>query len=165
MHENSALLGPYAYGVGFQQLLTPADPAAGVSSIIKVPGDKAYRILCGSFQVTTSAVAGTRRPSLVLQDGDGNTITTLRPAGGGQAASTTSTYQIVSGHVVDGLSLSIPVPLVIVQPGFRIAPSVGFQDAGDQVKNVRLLVEEFPIGRGGYSVSGLDVVEPAEMMG
>lgn len=164
MHEYSALLGPYAYGVGFQQDLFPADPAAGAEKQLKVPGDRAWRLVAGQFAVTTSAVAGSRRPALVVQNGDGTEMVRFRPAGGGQAASTTSTYQLVPGFTNDGLNLSIAFTPLLLQPGWRIGPGVGFMDAGDQIKNIRLLVEEFPIGRGGYSVSGLDVVEPAEMM-
>lgn len=159
MRTYSDLLGPVAYGVGFQQVKAPADPAPGAELTLKVPGDRAWRVIMGSFNLVTSATVGTRFPDVTFLDGDGNTLCQFRPAAT-QAASAGARYGIAVGFMTDSLSEMIAIPSVVIHPGFKIKIGAEGIVAGDQISGIRLLVEEFPIGRGGFDLSGIDAGEP-----
>lgn len=150
----SGLLGGYVYGTGYQQVKVYGAQAAGSPLPITPPGDRAYRLISGYFEFTTSATAGNRHVVVAFQDGAGNYLGRYR-ANAAQATSTTVDYTTGIIAPPGGTTTAIPIPDLIVTPGFTISLDADGIDAADQVVFANLLFEEFPIGRDGYSVSGV----------
>lgn len=155
MSSYSDLLEPFTYGGGFQQVLTPAPPAAGAQLVIPVPGGKAWRLLLGVFTYITSAAVANRNPHLAILDGDGVPLGEFN-SGTAQTAGKTVVYTVAAATPWSGAAGNIAIPSLVLHPGFGFGIHADTMDAGDQVNGVRLLVEEFDIGRGGFSVSGVN---------
>lgn len=161
MTSPSGLLEPFAYGGGFRQVLAPAAPAAGAELTVTVPGDRAWRILTGVFTYTASATVANRNPHLALLDGDGNPLGEFN-SGTAQTAGQIVTYTVAAAYTWSGAGTNISIPDLVIYPGFKFGFHSDTMQAGDQISGVRLLVEEFPIGRGGFSVSGVDLSQLTE---
>ena len=156
--QYSDLLGPFAYGAGFQQVLLPAQPAAGAEFVTKVPGGVAYRILSARIALVTSVAVANRIPRIAIRDGDGNDImevqaVTAVPAG-------TNTYQFfMPGIDTSSSRQAAGIPSMFLHPGYSIVLGATNIQAADQISGVRIWTEQFELGNGAYSISGVPTPE------
>jgi len=142
-HGNAGLTG------GEVKLITKANPAAGADATIAIPAGKIWRPMALSFRLTTSAAAGNRHAEVRLVDGSGIDVL-RRYSRYEQPASLTTPYYAAPNTAgvwgTDGaFHAIIPFPTNTLVPSslsFAIVVA-GFHDAGDQLHEIRLLVEEW----------------------
>lgn len=151
----SGLLNGYAYGTGYQQPKNIGDLAAGATYTLTAPGDRVYRLIAGIYTFTTSAVVATRHTALFLLDTDSNQYGDYR-ANSQTAASTTSQYSLSQNVPSTGVGIAHLVPNILLYPGWSWQLTADALDTGDQFTGVRFLIEEFPVGHDGYSVTGVN---------
>lgn len=141
------MLGGPSYVVGWQEPVYVANPAAGAVWSHTVAGRYYERLLSVHSVFVTSAVVATRFPQLQLLDSNGTVVTAVA-AGGGIAAGTTLTADLMlGGPVFDGGTSGGSFGFlsdILVPPGWSWKMLVTNIDAGDQFSNVVLLVQRFP---------------------
>lgn len=121
------------------------EPAAGAEWTVNVPGGRQWRVLGGTFKLTTSATVDTRTPAVVYSLGGARFFAAEFSTG--QAAGVTDTYvmqqleQGESAQVAGGLNL-IDVPKLWWPGGTIIESSTDLVQAGDQYSDISLYVEE-----------------------
>jgi len=79
-------------GLGVTELVKAAAPGAGANFTRAVPGDYWERCLALTFQLVTSAAAGTRLPVINYMDGDGFVFNQVPLSGGIGPGLTVTTY-------------------------------------------------------------------------
>lgn len=144
---------PFNLGPGTVEEFTITNPGAG-NAASRIVGNGYYERLLGvNFSITTSAVANTRVPRVVYQDGD-QTEMFSAISGFGLVASSTCTYSCLlactTSPAISGLRATICLPPVILAQGFRFVLTFTPGDGGDVITLIRGLVERFPIGSDGY---------------
>lgn len=147
-----SLLEPFGYGLGFRQILQGIDPAAGAGVSFKVPGQAVLRPVSCVFTLATSAVAAARYVTLEYQDPAGVAFA-VSGAGVTVTASSTQRFAGDIGRGVaewaTGCDVLFPMVNDFVDPGNVIVIKVANIDGGDQVSNVRIVVDSFSTGPRG----------------
>lgn len=118
-------------------------PAVGAGFTYNTPGSVFQELIACSFDITTSAVAGTRTPVLELVDGAGRVIVGAA-AGVGITAGSTGRYTFCRGlsewDFAGAAFASGPVWRVPLVLGEAITLVVNGVDVGDQVANIALVL-------------------------
>ena len=131
---------------GWQEVIKPANPAAGVTFTRKVPGETWERYLSVTFTLTTSAVVANRTVQIRLLDHDGSIVASISGGGTVVAGSTLNVRATVglgysdnnaSGHTDQGLWD------LLAQSGFQLNINVQGMDAGDTLTNIVILAQRF----------------------
>lgn len=151
---------PLTYGRGYLDARHQPDPGAGSSQVIKVPGDRNWRLWSIFTTFTASATVANRTPRLRVLDADFNVIMFF-PASVTVAASTTTQVQFFTGAGTayqggDG-SLVVPVPDLFLPVGWQISIGAVNIQAGDTVSNTFSIMEAFPNGSTGYENTVVNV--------
>lgn len=104
----SLLNDPPSLGVGWQEAILPASPAAGTGFVRTVPGQTRERLIAATFTFAASATVGSRNPTLGIADNNG-VLLAQSPAGPDIEAGDNLTAFLAKGLVTaagPGLSLS-----------------------------------------------------------
>lgn len=165
MEATYGLTGPVHYGRGWPQLLQLAAPAVGAVASHVVPGDFYERLIIARATLVTHAQAGTRTPTLLVADADGNVIAEFGPTGEvAKESEQTSTWAAGLGYrnaAVKGAA-QVSIPDLILSPGMRVELAVGGikatippageepEQPGDQQSHPVLYVERWSTGPDGY---------------
>lgn len=119
------------------------NPAAGADFSYAVQANFRQRIISLFFTLTTSATAGTRQVTIIVDDG-ANTLGEF-PANNTQAASLTNTYTASAApYATTTLATQLFVPLppdLRLGSTFRVRSLTAGLLAGDQFSTIRLLAE------------------------
>lgn len=136
-------------GLGSWQ--TISDPATGADWSATVPTGKAWRVWGGGCKIVTTSTAGTRVPGLFITDGATTTVfaysNTQNGSSSGPGANSTAWvcyYEMADLQPTHFSQLPYPVPVraIWLPAGFVITGHFDGLQAGDQVSDVGLLVEE-----------------------
>jgi len=143
-HGNAGLTG------GEFKLVTPADPALGSQhATIIVPSGKLWRPIAFTLSLTTDATVVDRASALIINaQGGTGTVASLRSATGeskvGGASSTNASVFLAGAvGVTNDVGSLASIPEIMLLPGWGIRNFIASLQAGDQISDVRLLVEEW----------------------
>lgn len=132
-------------GRGNPRSITGVNPAAGVEIVETVPTGALWRLLAWYHILVTSAVAGNRLCTLVVDDGANAFF--IGEAAAVQTASTSAAYAFAPGlpaRAALGTNSSAPLPsAVYLRAGYRIRTATGALDAADNYGAPQYLVEEW----------------------
>ena len=136
-----------------------ADPTAGEQTIETVPNSGSfsvtytfksgyvYVLLIVRFSFGTDGVAGNRYATITFKDGQ-NRILTDAISPGAQPASTGLAYNFVTtlayAIVHTDADSVVPMPPLVMYPGFSISPGALGHDVGDAVTSVILTYVRYP---------------------
>lgn len=128
------------------KVITGTDPGAGAEVSVTVPAGMAWDVLSMRVDLVSSAVAGSREPSLVLDDG--TTEFARVPATIVVSASSTRrfTWTRVGGLQLSGAlptSFAMPIPELPLLSGYRVRTVTIALDAGDNYGVPILYVAEY----------------------
>lgn len=160
------LLSPFAHGVGYQDVLFPASPAAGANLAVTVEGRNWLRVLGARLNVTTDANVANRFVSLDYVNARGQTI--MRNAAGlVVTASTTNqrfewTAQRTDAQWAANTPVLVPVYPLFLAPGSVVQFTLDSIQVGDQVSGAVLVVERFDTGSLGYGVGFVPSPPPSD---
>lgn len=144
------LVQPVAGQVGWQELLSPAAPAAGANFRYLVPGEEVLKPLSVMARLTCSAVVGER--SLTLEYRDSSDVRYL--VNGANVTLAASQVQSFVWHPqagdadwpVDDAAIA-PLSPQFLYPTTSLVLKIGNVQAGDQLDQVRISVEKFRTGQ------------------
>lgn len=161
MQVTYGLLGPFQHGRGYQDLVSPVNPAAGANLTHKLAGKWVSRLLLVSFQLTTSATVASRVVTVEYAANDG-TVYAADGAAVAVTASTTSQQFYGSSERGNsewntGTPVFFPLWGGFLYPGFEVILNVAAIDTTDQLANVHFMFERFETGEAGYPIGGMDV--------
>lgn len=132
--------------VGFMRLVTGTDPGAGIEISEACPTGARWRLHSVQFDLVTDATVANREVSLVFDNGA--LVFARAPVGTNHAASLTRTYSAYRGAARNTIAqdtvLNVPLPLVDLNPAFRIRTVTTNLQAGDNLSAPQMLIEEFP---------------------
>lgn len=135
-----------AWGANFVQKI--ANPAAGKSFGLPVPGGWAWSPVSLRFTIKASAQAGERRVGLFVKDGGGNTLLEILPESVVEP-SKTATYSFARDAVgalgVKNANSSFAMPLVVLEHGWELGDATTGLQTEDQIEGITLWVEQFEI--------------------
>jgi hypothetical protein len=157
----AGLLEAFGYGAGYQDLVQPANPGAGLNLAIPVDARNWLRVLGAIATVNTSGVAGNRFVSLDFVTPKG--VTYLRNAAG-LVVTASAVNQVFSwseqrtvAEWAANTPVLAPVSSVFLPPQTTVQITLDGIQAGDTITAVTVLVERFDTGPGGYPIG---FVEP-----
>lgn len=141
------LTGPLGYQQGWQQLLRPADPAAGANYDYTVSGQYHERVLAVQASFTASATVATRDVILYVRDALSNRILAVPGADGVAAGAsngiTWADFGVYNSFANSG-EIIAPLPGLLLSPGWQVNIEVANIQAGDQLSGIAYLVQRFP---------------------
>lgn len=131
--------------IGQRRERFPPLPGPGVDWSFTLPSGAGYQLLLGTATLTTSAAVANRFPTIALQNGDGLTFfrsidSTAIPAT--TAASISFGPDVTTGAGNTGQLVTIGMPFINLDAGWRIAVITGGLDVADQWSGVRLYLSE-----------------------
>lgn len=134
-------------GRGLIRSITGTTPPNGAEISETVPISALWRLIAFSFQLNTSAAAGTRIPFLAIDDGT-HIFTQINPPG------TVGPGAVGSYWYADGLQVTTQAPYfngplpsqLYLEPGYRIRTTSSALTINDQYSAVQYLVEEWMNG-------------------
>lgn len=142
-----AILRLATEGRGNIRSIAGTTPAPGTNITETVPLNTLWRLSAFSFQLITSAAAGTRGVKLVIDDGTNVVYWIEVPVVQDIGAGASNIYWFADGMytpVATTYNANITLPReLLMQPGWRIRTFVLGIDAGDQLNTVRYVVEEW----------------------
>lgn len=126
--------------------VTVTSPAAGANWVLTPPGGRALRVVSLVARLVTSAVAGSRRVTLIADNGE--KIWFAQSASADQIASQTVDYAAHTGATASGVvpgTLNIPLPSggLLLESGHRLRVSVAGLDPGDQWSAIQVRADEY----------------------
>lgn len=135
--------------MSWDELITPASPAAGVAFIRLVPGITWEQALTVEATFTTSAAAASRIPFVAYANGD--SVEYYRsPIGAGVPASSVVTVTWspeFDTNAVGGASFdSAPLRDEKLPSGYHLVIGMGAIDVADQISSVRIYARRHPTG-------------------
>lgn len=134
---------------GSFELLSIANPGAGLGFTITLPTNSTYEVQAIRFTLATSAVAGNRIPHIVGRAGGTLSIYGATAGAVSQSASLTRQWMFCNVPLLAALSFTsnyvVPMPLMILSGGNAddILAFVTAIDAGDQITDVRAYVKRW----------------------
>lgn len=144
-----------AWGVAYQEEIQVPAPAAGLGTFWQMDGGYLYRILAFGGKLVTDAVVGSREPFPVITDQNGNVLwgafTGVAMPANGTYNWTFHAHQPVALAAV-GLYCVFPMPDLLWPQGCKLTFNVSTMDVADQLSNLFVLVEKYPLGPKGYIV-------------
>ena len=137
---NSGLLKPVT------TVVVVANPAAGAEIVFPVPAGHRMTVYAVAARFVASAVAATRRPQIVLDDG-ATQLVGVASAGTITAGQTRDlTFSNQGSTSFSGTTfIATILPLVTLLGGHRVRTVMDLIDVGDQYSNVRLTVGFAPL--------------------
>lgn len=120
------------------------DPAAGAEFTLSFDDENLWEILLVRFQLTTSAVAGSRHPRLILAQG-GNELGRFYQTStqGASAVGLYVFYQFAGNFTSSFSCFMAPLPVTgLIGGPLTITSTTSALDAGDQFADVRVLVRK-----------------------
>ena len=143
----SLLNGSLHMRQGWQELIKPANPAAGATFTRRIPGETWERYVAVTFTLTASAVVANRQAQLRLLDADGAIIASVSASGVVVAGTTVRPRCAVglgyadnnaSGHSDQGMWD------ILADSGWQLNINVTGMDAGDTLTDIVILAQRFP---------------------
>jgi hypothetical protein len=160
MQVTYGLLEPFSHGRGFQELVSPANPAAGAGLTHKIAGKWASRLIACSFTLTTSSNAADRVVTVQYATAGGTVYGADGAAVAVEANTTAQQFYGTSGRGSSEWNTSTPVFFSLwggfLYPGFEIIMNVANIDTTDQLASIELFFERFPVGAEGYPIGAMD---------
>lgn len=146
---NQGLVEPVAGHVGYQELLKPPSPSPGQSFRLPVTGEAVVTPLSIMARLTTSATVAQRSLTVEYRDdADVRYLVAGAPVTLPASQAQSFCWHPLAGDVawpVDDAAIA-PLPQQFVYPGFAIVLKLGNAQAGDQLDQVRIMVEKFQTG-------------------
>lgn len=135
--------------VPFLQIVTVTNPVPGGEFTLKAPGQGIWVVRSLSFILTTSAAVANRRVALLADDQTDTWFATVSTVD--VAASLAVRFGAYPGAAATGLTavqvtMPLPIPHLLLQPGHRLRTSTTLIDATDQYSAIRAQVQEYPQG-------------------
>jgi hypothetical protein len=131
----------------WQELLTPENPAAGSDFVYTVGGENRIVVVSVMCELATSAVVGNRGLSLQFRNGNQRRFLVAGTAATVPESTTQAfCWQASAGAgvwAVDDAALA-GIPEVMLMPTWSVTAHITGRDAGDQLKNLSVLVERYP---------------------
>lgn len=160
------VLRPYQYGRGYPTLNKTLNATGSPGSVLKVPGNRNFRLTSVTGIFNTSAVVATRTLTFQLLDGD-SVVYARFPVHDTVAASGSTPFQfspVISSSYLggDGTRLG-PAPDLFVPAGHQLQVTAINIDAGDTFASMSWYYDEYVIGGGGYRQGRAD--EPLPEVG
>lgn len=160
----AGLVEPFGYGLAYPNWLDPLSPTVGTNYVHTVGGIHQQRILAATATLTTDANVANRLMSLDFTNARGVTYMS-NAASVLVTASTTNQvfYWSISQSISEwntGTPVWVPMLNAFLPPAFTAVFKVANIQAGDQLSNIHLWVENFPTGPRGYQ-TGMVQGEPA----
>lgn len=157
------LLEPFGIGLGDQDYLQPAAPAAGSNLAIIVESRNWVRVLAARATLTTDANAANRLFSLDFISARGLTYLRNQPPVVITASTTNQAFewkeQLTGSEWNTNTPVNTPVSSVFLPPGTTIQFTVTAIQVGDAITAPSLLIERFETGPSGYPI-GLQFETP-----
>lgn len=123
---------------------TYGDPGAGANLSLAVPSRRRWRLLSLRFVFTADSNSANRFIRLALTDG-AEPLTLVMPPSA-VIANSTSVFNFALGlpfqDIVD-VYFMLPLPFVLLGPGFLVTTAITDLQAGDQISSVFLTAEEW----------------------
>lgn len=155
MSVTEGLVQPFGYGLGFQDWIDVAAPAAGATKTVTIGGENYLRVVAARLSITTDANAANRLVTLDFLNARG---TTYVQNGAGVVVTASTTAQVFEwdrNRAVSEWAANTPIwaPLIdeVMPPGFQIKFNVASIQVGDAISSLTLWVERFPSGPRGYA--------------
>lgn len=124
-----------------RQTFTPGGTTGTGTVTLSVPDPYAWQIVAVTFRVVTSAVAGTRTPTLTILGGD-QVAVAIAAAGYGITASSTADYSYCYGlsewDQANSAAASGPTPAIPLLPGDTLSLALANADTGDAISRVHV---------------------------
>lgn len=139
---------PGGFAWGSHKVVAIPNPAAGSNWEKVVPGGFYWRPVAAIFTYKASAAVGTRTVDLVIKNGQGVTLV-HDVSKTGIAGSETVVTSIWRGGAENATlakgPFSLPMPDVVLEPGWSIGTAVKGIEAEDQLEAITLWVEQFDV--------------------
>jgi hypothetical protein len=136
--------------MGIVKVIAGGVVGAGVEISDPVPDGKLWRLISARIAFSTSANVASRRVTFIIDEVATSRIVWRASASLDQAASLTYTYQVAALGMSPGILDSvidhyfIPIPPIVVRPGFRFRTLTVNLQANDQYAQAIYCVEEWP---------------------
>lgn len=137
---------PLAYGLGYQQPVTVANPGAGVVALVPTSGYQYSRLISAVFTLTTSIAAANRYATVDFLGGDGVAFVVN---GAAQIVTASLTRRFVgslsrgTSEFVAGSDIFFPLENIFLEGGTSVRINVANMDAGDTLTIIRLVFEQY----------------------
>lgn len=132
-------------GAGVIRSITGSTPAAGAEINEVVPTNLRWNLLAFRYSLTTAVAVANRESNLTMDDGVNIFVTDVSSFT--QAASLTETYawmqNVQRQQGAQATVLTLPLPAVLLEGGFRIRTSTTNLQAADQYTAPQYLVQEW----------------------
>lgn len=127
----------------YPRFVSIAAPSVGTEWSVNIPGGTSWILVTSVATLVTSAVAGNRAPSLVLDDT--STVVARLPSANVQAASLTNRHGWVRGfddaaQAANAVDFTAGLPMAPIPPNTRLRTITASLDAGDQWSAIGLYV-------------------------
>jgi len=164
------LVGPATYGTAYPAWYTVTTPAAGAQQTFSIDGRWQTRVLAAMLSITTDANVADRIISLDYVDNNG--VTWLKNGSSALVPASQTAVQFVwdSHRAVSdwntGTPVFVPCAPWFLPAGWTIKFAVSGIQATDAISGLKLWVEQFETGRGGYQIGVLGEPEatPGQML-
>lgn len=151
----------------WDELITPAAPAAGANFTLTVPGITFEKFLSIRFTLAASAAAANRFPFVAYTNGDGveyyRTVAGAAVTAGLTVISTFSRYLDTNPQVAAGF-IEGPARDETLPAGYHLVIGAVGLDAADQISNIQLWAKRYPTGPMQYA-EGARAFDPGEHPG
>lgn len=155
----AGLLEAFSYGLGYQDFIPLANPAAGANQSFTVDSRNWLRVLGARATLTTDANAANRLLSLDYITGRTQTYLRNQPPVVITAGTTNQAFewkeQLTGSEWNTNTPVHTPVSSIFLAPGTVIQFTVTNVQVGDQLSGLSLTVERFDTGPSGYPVGFL----------
>jgi hypothetical protein len=133
----------------WDELITPANPGAGATLTVLVPGHTFQRFLSVRFTLTASVAVANRVPFVAYTNGDG--LEYYRAIGGapitaGLTVICTFSPDLDTNAQVAAGAIEGPLLPEALPPGYHLVVGATALDAADQVSGVALWTRRHPTG-------------------
>jgi hypothetical protein len=155
----SAQFGPvgsqvpsYTWGRGFTDVVRLVNPPAGSVATHVIPSAASEIFLTACATLTASAVVATRFLTLTLANGDGSIFATFAATAGVVASGVATVTWALGANIPGGAGNAapcVPLPDIIMQPGWRVSIGAVGLDVGDQLSGLALTIAHIPTGPTG----------------
>lgn len=147
----------------WDELITPAAPAAGATLTVLVPGHTFERFLSVRFRLVASVAVANRVPFVAYTNGDG--VEFYRTVGGapvtaGLTVDATFSRDLDTNAQVTAGAIDGPLRDEELPAGYHLVVGATALDAADQISLVQLWTRRTPTGPMEYA-AGARAIDPA----
>jgi hypothetical protein len=161
-------LPSYTWGRGYTDVVRPQNPPAGSAHTHVVPSSAQEVFLTASATLTASAAVVNRYPALMLANGDGSVYATFAATVAVAAAGVATVTWALGANIPNGAggaAPAVPLPDLIVMPGFRVILGAIGLDVADQLSGLAFTILHIPTGPTGPPQGTAPLADTAGLYG